>query len=295
MDWDRFRIFLAVARQGQILAAARQLGLNHATVGRQLTALEHDLGTKLIERRTTGSDLTKAGRELMIAAEAAESAFLRAGTAVSNQTETISGTVRVGVPDGLGNYFLASELAGFAAQHADLVIQIVPLPRTFSLSQREADIAITLDRPKQGRLVIKKLTDYTLSVYATQSYIDNFGAVETEVDLTDRLFVTHIEDLIYSRALDYAARLGKLMKRRFECGSVVAQMEAVRNGHGIGIMHDYATDGIPDLIRLLPEIRFTRNYWMLQHPDTKDTRSVAAVAEHITRVVRAARDRFVVA
>mgnify|MGYP001628102258 FL=1 len=71
-------------------------------------------------------------------------------------------------------------------------------------------------------------------------------------------------------------------------------MQAVRNGYGIGILHDYATDGIPDLVRLLPEIRFTRNYWMLQHPDTKDTRSVATVAEHITRVVRTARDRFIV-
>ncbi|MCC9624479.1 LysR family transcriptional regulator [Thalassospira sp. MA62] len=295
MDWDRFRVFLAVARQGQILGAARQLGLNHATVGRQLSALEQDLGVKLIERRTTGSELTPAGRELMGAAEAAESAFLRAGTAVSNQTETISGTVRVGVPDGLGNYFLASELANFAANHPDLVIQLVPLPRTFSLSQREADIAITLDRPKQGRLVIKKLTDYTLSVYAARRYLERFGAVNSEADLSERLFVTHIEDLIYSRALDYAARLGKLMRRRFECGSVVAQMEAVRSGYGIAILHDYATTDISDLVRLLPEIHFTRNYWMLLHPDTKDTRSVAAIADHITRVVRAARDRFVVA
>lgn len=286
MDWDRFRIFLAVARQGQILAAARQLGLNHATVGRQLNALEHELGTKLINRRTTGSELTEAGRELMHAAEAAESAFLRAGTAVSNTSETISGTVRVGVPDGLGNYFLARELAAFAADHPDLVIQLVPLPRTFSLSQREADIAITLDRPKQGRLVVRKLTDYTLSVYAAHSYIERFGKVEDEHDLTDRLFVTHIEDLIYSRALDYAARLGKLMRRRFECGSVVAQMEAVRAGYGIGILHDYATRDMPDLTRLLPDIRFTRNYWMLLHPDTRETRSVAAVAKHITHTVR---------
>ncbi len=293
MDWDRIRIFLAVARQGQILSAARQLGLNHATVGRQLTALEQELGTKLVERRTTGSELTEAGKALMGAAEAAESAFLKVGTAFPNRAEGIVGTVRVGVPDGLGNYFLARELAGFAAQHPDLVIQLVPLPRTFSLSQREADIAITLDRPKQGRLVIKKLTDYSLSVYASQSYITQYGAIRSERDLTDRLFVTHIEDLIYSRALDYAARLGKLMKRRFECGSVVAQMEAVRNGHGIGILHDYAARNMPELIRLLPDIHFIRNYWMLLHPDTKDTRTVAAVADHISRIVRAARDRFV--
>ncbi len=83
------------------------------------------------------------------------------------------------------------------------------------------------------------------------------------------------------------------MKPRFECGSVAVQMEAVRNGYGIGILQDYATEGIPDLVRLLPEIRFTRNYWMLQHPDTKDTRSVAAIAEHITRVARRAREKFI--
>ncbi|OSQ47701.1 LysR family transcriptional regulator [Thalassospira alkalitolerans] len=293
MDWDRIRIFLAVARHGQILAAAKQLGLNHATVGRQLTALEKELGTKLVERRTTGSELTKAGKALMGAAEAAESAFLQVGNSFSNTSESITGTVRVGVPDGLGNYFLARELAGFAADHPDLVIQLVPLPRTFSLSQREADIAITLDRPKQGRLVIRKLTDYTLSVYAAHSYVERYGAIKSERDLTDRLFVTHIEDLIYSRALDYAARLGKLMKRRFECGSVVAQMEAVRNGHGIGILHDYATHDMPELVRLLPEIGFTRNYWMLMHPDTKDTRGIAAVAAYISHVTRAARGLFV--
>ena len=70
-------------------------------------------------------------------------------------------------------------------------------------------------------------------------------------------------------------------------------MEAVRNGHGIGILHDYAARNMPELVRLLPDIHFIRNYWMLLHPDTKDTRSVAAVADHISRIVRAARDQFV--
>ena len=178
MDWDRIRIFLEVARTGQILGAARRLGVNHATVARQLTALEQELKTQLVERRTTGCVLTSAGEALVAAAERAESEFLQVGAHLGRSSEAISGTVRVGAPDGLGNYFLASQLGALAARHPDLLIQLVPLPRTFSLSRREADIAITLDRPKQGRLIVKKLTDYTLSVYGAESYLKRLGPIQ---------------------------------------------------------------------------------------------------------------------
>jgi DNA-binding transcriptional LysR family regulator len=135
------------------------------------------LKTQLVERRTTGCILTSAGEALVAAAERAESEFLLVGAHLGRSSEAISGTVRVGAPDGLGNYFLASQLGALAAQHPDLLIQLVPLPRTFSLSRREADIAITLDRPKQGRLIVKKLTDYTLSVYGAESYLKRLGPI----------------------------------------------------------------------------------------------------------------------
>ncbi|MBI2720293.1 MAG: LysR family transcriptional regulator [Rhizobiales bacterium] len=293
MDWDRIRIFLAVARAGQILGAAQQLGLNHATVGRQLTALEGELGAKLVERQTNGCTLTPAGEALLASAERVESELLQAGAKLSGATAAVSGTVRVGAPDGLGNYFLARRLAALANRHPDLTIQLVPLPRTFSLSRREADIVVTLDRPKQGKLIIKKLTDYTLSVYATDNYLKATGKVKQRADLAGRLFVTHVEDFVYSRALDYAAELGQLMKRHYECGSVVAQMEAVRAGHGIGILHDYAAVQHPELKRLLPGLRFTRTYWLMSHPDTHDTRRVGEVYRHIADEVRAARAAFI--
>lgn len=293
MDWDRIRIFLAVARSGQILGAARALGLNHATVGRQLTALEEDLGTKLVERQTNGCLLTDAGEVLMRSAEKVESELLQAGTSISGATEQLTGTVRVGAPDGLGNYFLARSLGGLAALHPELTIQLVPLPRTFSLSRREADIVVTLDRPKQGKLIVRKLTDYTLSVYAAAGYEDRHGRITRADDLDGHLFVTHVEDFVYSRALDYAVELGKRMKRHYECGSVVAQMEAVRAGHGIAILHDYAAVQYPELRRLVPSLRFTRTYWLMSHPDTHETRRVAEVYAHITAAARAAKGSFV--
>lgn len=292
MDWDRVRIFLEVARTGQILGAAKRLGVNHATVARQLTALEQDLKTKLVERRTTGCMLTSAGDALVAAAERAESDFLKVAAHLSRSSQAISGTVRVGAPDGFGNYFLADQLGALAEQHPDLLIQLVPLPRTFSLSRREADIVVTLDRPKQGQLIVKKLTDYTLSVYCSEHYLKRSGPIRKEADLAGHLFVTHVEDYVYSRALDYATALGKFLTRHYECGSVVAQMEAVKAGHGIGILHDYAAQRFPELKRLLPDIKFTRNYWLVSHPDTHHTRRVSAVHAHIVAAVRAAAHPF---
>jgi DNA-binding transcriptional LysR family regulator len=292
VDWERIRIFLQVARDGQILRASKRLRLNHATVARQLSALEDSLNAKLIERHTSGCTLTAAGAALLGAAERAESEFLKVGPAILGAAESISGAVRVGAPDGLGNYFLADRLGALAASHSELVIQLVPLPRTFSLSRREADIAITLDRPKQGRLIVSKLTDYSLSVYAAQDYLEREGRVRSEKDLAGRLFVTHVEDFVYSRALDYASGLGRLMSRKYECGSVVAQMEAVRSGHGIGILHDYAARRYPELKRLLPAVRFVRSYWLTSHPDTHGTRRVAEVNRYISECVKSAREHF---
>jgi molybdate transport repressor ModE-like protein len=288
MDWDNLRIFLAIARAGQILAAAKALHLNHATVARRLDALEESMGTRLFERRTTGTVLTPTGEKLLIRVERMESELLQADTA----TNAIDGVVRVGAPDGFGTFHLAHHLARLANQHPQLTIQLVPLPRTFSLSRREADIIVTIERPKLGRAIIKKLTDYSLSVYASNKYIEKTGLIRERSDLEDRLFITYVEDIVYSRALDYTAELSKLMPRHYECGSVIAQMEAVRAGEGVGILHDYTAANYADLVRILPDIRFSRTYWLMSHPDTHDTRRVAEVYRAIVDSVQKHRNSF---
>jgi DNA-binding transcriptional LysR family regulator len=105
--------------------------------------LEEGLKVKLLERHTSGCTLTAAGEALLGAAERAESEFLKVDSSLSGAADAITGTVRVGAPDGLGNYFLADRLGALAAKHPGLVVQLVPLPRTFSLSRREADVAVT--------------------------------------------------------------------------------------------------------------------------------------------------------
>ena len=168
MNWDDVRIFLAVARAGQILGAARRLELNHATVSRRVAALENSLGAKLFRRLTTGSELTMAGERFLEIAERMEAEIIAARAEIAGNDEAISGTVRIGAPDGFGVAFLASRLGSLTAKHPDLRIQLVPVPRSFSLSRREADIAITTERPSEGRLVAQKLVDYSLGLYAAR-------------------------------------------------------------------------------------------------------------------------------
>jgi DNA-binding transcriptional LysR family regulator len=113
MDWDNVRVFLAVARAGQFVAAAKRLKLDHATVSRRIAALEAALGAKLIDRRTTGATLTGAGERFLGAAEEMESAFLHAQGEISGVDLELVGDVRIGAPDGFSTYYLTGSLRNF--------------------------------------------------------------------------------------------------------------------------------------------------------------------------------------
>ena len=292
MDWDHLRVFLAIARHGQLLAASRKLGLNHATVARRLDALEADLGTVLFDRRPAGSVLTQAGERLLPVAEGIETALLGAAEGLRDDEAEVAGTVRIGAPDGLGNYFLARELGIFARQYPNLTIELVPLPRSFSLSRREADLAFGLDRPVEGRLIVSRLTDYSLGVYASAGYLAAAGTPQTVDALADHMVVTGVEDYAYAPALDYVTALEDRSRRRFRCASVMGQMEAVRADAGIGILHDFAAAEVPGLTRILPEVGFRRSYFMLSHPDTAGLRRVAICRRFIARRFEEERQRF---
>jgi DNA-binding transcriptional LysR family regulator len=240
MDWDHIRIFLTVARTGQLLAAGKLLHLSHATVARRLDALEARLGARLFERRPTGCIITEAGERLLLKAEIVESDYIDIAESFRDENTQIAGSVRIGAPDGLGNLFLAAELGTLASAHPRLILELVPLPRRFSLSKREADIAIVLDPPVEGRLVVSKLSDYSLSVYASKTYIEKHGRPRDAGDLSSHAVITGVDDLTYSPALDYSMTLEGHAERIFRCASMMGQMEAVRAGSGVGVLHDFA-------------------------------------------------------
>jgi len=292
LNWDDGRLFLAVARHGQLLAAARTLGLSQATLSRRMTALERSIGARLLVRRTTGCQLTEAGRDLAVALEQVEREFVASQGRLAGREASLSGTVRIGAPDGFGVGFLAPRLGQLATQHPDLDIQLVPVPRAFSLSQREADIAVMVERPTEGRLVARKLTDYSLSLYASAAYLAEYGTPTEASELGRHRLIGYVEDLLYSPVLDYAGDIWKPWRNRLEISSALGQLHAVAAGAGIAILHDYLAAEQPSLQRLLPSLSIERSYWTVYHESMRDNARVRACADFLAAAVRAEAGRF---
>lgn len=292
MNWDDVRLFLAVARSGQILAASRRLGINHATLGRRVTALEESLHARLLVRRTNGCELTPEGDAFFRTAERMEAEMLAAQAAAGRIDTVVAGTVRLGAPDGFGVSFLASRLGRLTRQHPQLKVQLVPVPRSFSLSQREADIAITIERPQQGRLISSKLTDYTLGLYASRRYLEEYGEPERIEALKAHARIGYVEDLIFSPSLNFTGEIMRDWDASFEISSAIGQTEAVRSGAGIGILHDYIGRQYPELMRVLPQVSIRRAYWTTYHESSRDLMRIRTVIDFLNERVQEERHIF---
>jgi DNA-binding transcriptional LysR family regulator len=282
-----------VARTGQILAASKRLGLNHATLSRRVTTLEESLKTRLFIRRTNGCELTAEGEVFLASAERMETEMLAAQANLGRTDTAIAGTVRIGAPDGFGVSFLAPRMGRLIERHPELKIQLVPVPRSFSLSQREADIAITLERPEQGRLVSSKLTDYTLGLYAARSYINLHGLPEDAETLKSHRRIGYVEDLIFSPSLNFTGEVMRNWDAGFEISSAIGQTEAVRSGAGIGILHNYVARQYTDLVRVMPATSIQRTYWTIFHESARDLARVRIVADFLHEAVREEKSVFI--
>ena len=293
MDWDNVRVFLAVARGGQFVAAARRLRLDHATVSRRIAALEAGLGARLFDRRTTGARLTSAGERFLATAEEMESAFLHAQAEIGDRDVELTGVVRIGAPDGFSTYYLVAALRDFAERHPGIIIQLVPTPQVIPLARREVDIVVVLDKPEAGRFVARKLTDYSLGIYASADYLKTRKAPRETADLASHRLIGYVEEHAFSTALDYVRELYDGAPTSFECTSAVTQLEALRAGLGLGVVHDFIARRFKDLKRVLPERRAVRGYWIVTHEDTRGLGRIRAVHDHLVAAVERDRGAFI--
>lgn len=293
MNWDDVRLFLSVARSGQFLSAARKLGVNHATLSRRISALEAAIGTQLFLRSTNGCELTEEGQRLLAGAERMETEMLNAQANLGRVDTAVAGTVRIGAPDGLGVSFLAPRLGRLTARYPELKIQLVPVPRSFSLSQREADIAITIERPEQGRLMFSKLTDYSLGLYASEAYLAEYGTPADVDALKRHRRIGYVEDLIFSPSLNYTGEIMRDWDAAFEISSATGQTEAVRSGAGIGILHNYIAGQYPELLRIMPHLGISRSYWTAYHESARQLVRVRTVVDFLQELVAEERRIFI--
>ena len=260
VDWDHLQFFLVLARAKTLTNAARIIGVEHSTVSRRIQALELALGTPLFRREATGYELTMEGLALVPRVEQMEQAFLQ----IEKPNLPLQVHVRIGTPEGFGTAFLAQLLAELSKQYPLLTIDLIPVPKMIKLSHREADIVISIDRPKSGPYIITRLTDYCLKIYGSKGYLESTQAIKKLEDLKNHQFVNYIDDLIYSPELYCLERLPLQLNANFRSSSILAQQVAVSAGAGLEILPKFLAENKPELKQVLQdEVRFIHTFWML--------------------------------
>jgi len=294
LNWDDLRIFLEVVRTGTASAAAKRLSVDYTTVARRIRALEEAMGALLFDKsRSTGFTLTQDGQQLVSHAETMEGAMQAAGEAVSGTGSALAGHVRIGCTEAFGTYFVIPEMVSFQDRYPNISIDILPVPHFVNLSRREADIAITLERPAKGPYVCSKLCDYRLSLYATPGYLAAHDAITRSEDLNGHRFINYIGDLAFSAQLLYLDELVPGASSPLRSTSVIAQYHAALQGRALAVLPCFLAAEDPRLVPVLPEtLSVVRQFWMSYSEDLRRLKRVTGVAAYLAERARANQDFF---
>lgn len=294
MDWDDLKIFLHVARSGQVNEAAKQLDLDHSTVSRRVAKLEESVGAKLFDRAGRRLRINASGQGVLSIASRIESLLLNELETVTDDNEAVSGIVRIGAPEGLGAAYLSSRLDALRSGHDDLEIELVALPQNYSLSSREVDIAVTLDRPQSGSIATRRLMDYGLGFFASEGYLDMHPEPMTLTELTGHRICGYIPSLLHTRELDYLDAAGLPLTARLRSTSIVAQRSIIETGQAIGILPFFMISAQMKLRRLFAtSFALKRSYWMSIHDDLRRQARVRVAADALASIIH--RDHAVFA
>ncbi len=287
LRWDDLKVFLQVARLNSLSNAGRALKMDPATVGRRVQRLEDDLTARLFTKSPQGYDLTDAGQRLMTHASMMEQSLLAAESEVKGQSNVLSGSIRIGAPDGSANYLLPQVCAEIVDENPGLEVQLVALPRVFNLSKREADMAVTVSPPQAGRLTVQRITDYHLHLAASEEYLKTHPPINKLADLKDHRMIGYISDLIFDQELDYMGDAGKDLQPDLTSNSFSVQLNWAQRGAGVCIVHDFAIPTFPEVKKILTDqLSLKRSFYLIRHKDDQRVERLNRFAEIFTKKIR---------
>lgn len=288
-EWDDVKYFLAVARHGSTLAAARALKLSQSTVQRRVTELERKLGRDLVKRHATGYRLTEFGEEMLPYAVEIE----RAALAFEQRKATIergeAGLIRVTCPEPIVYRIMQSGLLDrFHAKHPKLRVEFVMSDKYVDLGRGDADVALRSGDTDDDILVGRKIADSLWSVYASKSYIERNGRPEALADLARHAVVGFDGPMAANRAAKWLLEIAPNASVAARVTSVLGLVAVAKSGVAVVPMPIALGDAEPELVRLfevVPEL--TRSWRILAHPDRRRTPSVAAFFDFIAEEIPA--------
>jgi DNA-binding transcriptional LysR family regulator len=283
-DWNRARAFLVTAEEGSLSAAARALGMAQPTLGRQVDALEEELGVVLFERVGRGLTLAPSGLELLDHVRAMGEAANRMSLAAASQSQSIEGKVVIAASDVYAAFLLPPILAKLRHAQPGIEVEIVVSTKASDLLRREADIAIRNFRPSEPDLVARKIRDVPARLYATPAYLDSLNNPQLPYDLRQADFISIDGSGMFLKGLN--AMGFHLTERNFPIltENYLVMWELVKHGLGIGILDGAIGDAEPKVTRVLPDLApLMFPIWLVAHRELNTSRRIRLVFDLLTK------------
>jgi len=284
MDWDKLRIFHAVADAGSLTHAGDTLHLSQSAVSRQIRALEESLNTTLFHRHARGLILTEQGELLFDATKSMNKRLEAASARIRDSEEEVFGELRVTTTTGFGTLWLAPRLPKLYELYPDLKIDLMLEERVLDLPMREADVAIRMKEPSQADLIRKRLMSVRMRLYATQAYLEKNGTPTDIDDMSSHRLICQSLNSIQVAA--GATLLQHLMTadipNTFTVNNYFGVLQGVINNIGIGVLPNYLTEDFPDLVRVLPELESGEVPVFLAYPEElRQSKRIAAFRDFV--------------
>ena len=259
MDWDKLRIFHAVAQAGSFTHAGEELALSQSAVSRQVSSLEDELGVSLFHRHARGLILTEQGELLYSTAHDVFGKLAIAKAMLADSKAKPSGDLRVTTTVGFGSTWLTPRIREFLELYPDISLSLICEDRELDLAMREADVAIRLSAPTQPDLVKRRLLTVHNHIYATREYIERNGEPEKVEDLDKHAIVVYGSEAPPSLRnvnwlLNFGAKPHTRRRPVLQVNNIYGLVLAVESGLGIAALPDYMVHGNNSLVRVLPDI-----------------------------------------
>ncbi len=261
MDWDKLRIFHAVASAGSFTHAGQTLGLSQSAVSRQISALEEEISTPLFQRHARGLTMTDEGELLFTAVTDVLGRLAAAEEALKNVHDAPRGALKITASHGIGAYWLLPRLGQFLAQYPEVEVHLVMDDKELDLAQREADLAIRMRAPVQADLIQRKLFTVHYHMYAAKNYLKDHPAPQSLEEIADHSIIVYGETAVPEirdinwllEAFKKAAKPGGTGKI-IRINNITGILQATEAGLGIGVVPDFVAAEHPKLERVLPEV-----------------------------------------
>jgi DNA-binding transcriptional LysR family regulator len=290
LDWDKLRIFHAVAEAGSLTHAGESLGLSQSAVSRQIGALETQLNATLFHRHARGLILTEQGELLYRTAREIFARLAVTEAMIADAKDKPSGELRVTTTVAFGTIWLAPRLKEFMDLYPDIRIEMVVDDRELDLSMREADVAIRMWKPTQVDLVHRKLLTVHNHVYASVDYVTRHGAPQTIDDLDRHHLIVYGEEApAHFNNINWLLKVGDPVAPRdpiLTVNNVYGVMQSVASGLGIAALPDYMVEGNPRIVRVMPNIDGPSFDTYLVYPEElRNTKRLAVFRDFLLRKV----------